>query len=124
MSVFDLQSFIKEPSLDKFDKCRKDDLLKIADQYRISVVKQALKKTIKSVILQKLVELHVLVLPDADDAEAGLSAAADARLKSRYAGEGAEQGRRGGGAGRCQGCLAALLSLFSLFQWVWRRCAA
>ncbi|KAL1265212.1 hypothetical protein QQF64_003239 [Cirrhinus molitorella] len=74
MNTFDLQSFIEKPTLDKFDRCRKDDLLKIADHYGISVVRQALKKTIKSALYQKLVELNVLVLSDADDGEAAQSA--------------------------------------------------
>lgn len=30
MSSLDLQLFIDNPTFDKFDKCRKDDLLKIA----------------------------------------------------------------------------------------------
>ncbi len=93
MNIFDLQSFIDNPTLDKFDRCRKDDLLKIAEHYGISVVRQALKKTIKGVILQKLVELDVLVLPDADDGEAAQSAG-DTRPSSPVAiGEGAERGR-------------------------------
>ncbi len=86
MNIFDLQSFIDNPTLDKFDRCRKDDLLKIAEHYGISVVRQALKKTIKGVILQKLVELDVLVLPDADDGEAAQSAG-DTRPSSPVASE-------------------------------------
>lgn len=41
MSTFDLQLFINNPTLDKFDRCRKDDLLKIADHYGFSVVRKA-----------------------------------------------------------------------------------
>lgn len=43
MSTFVLQLFTDNPTLDKFDKCRKDDL-KITNHYRISVVRQALNK--------------------------------------------------------------------------------
>ncbi len=40
--------------------CRKQDLLQIADHYQTSVSRQALKKEIKSRVLQHLSELNVL----------------------------------------------------------------
>lgn len=71
MALFDLQSFIDKPSIEQFDSCRKDDLLKIVDYYKISVVKKALKKNIKSAIFERLVELRIFTLPSVDAGETG-----------------------------------------------------
>ncbi|KAG1925997.1 hypothetical protein F2P79_025153, partial [Pimephales promelas] len=46
-----------------FDQCRKDDLLKIADHYKIVVVRQALKKDIKNAIFERLVEINIFSRP-------------------------------------------------------------
>lgn len=74
MSTFDLQSFIADPTLEIFDRCRKDDLLQIAEYYRIPVVRQSLKHIIKNEIWKHLVELKVFLFPDADSERAGMSA--------------------------------------------------
>ncbi|KAG1952330.1 gag-pol fusion protein [Pimephales promelas] len=63
MALFDLQSFVEHPSLEQFDQCRKDDLLKIADHYKIVVVRQALKKDIKNAIFERLVEINIFSRP-------------------------------------------------------------
>ncbi|XP_043098834.1 uncharacterized protein LOC122347537 [Puntigrus tetrazona] len=63
MAEFALETFLKSPSLELIDKCRKDDLLCIAAHFKIVVTKQQLKRDIKSAVLQQLVELGVLVLP-------------------------------------------------------------
>ncbi|XP_016388304.1 uncharacterized protein LOC107724040 [Sinocyclocheilus rhinocerous] len=67
MADFDLEAFINVPTLEQLDKCRKDDLISIAAHYRISVSRQQLKREIKSIVLKKLVELGVLVLPEASE---------------------------------------------------------
>ncbi len=64
MAGFDLEAFISAPTLEQFDKCRKDDLISIAAHYQIPVLKQQLKREIKNIVLQKLVELGVLALPE------------------------------------------------------------
>ncbi len=64
MAGFDLEAFISAPNLEQLDKCRKDDLISIAAHFQISVLKQQLKREIKNIVLQKLVELGVLVLPE------------------------------------------------------------
>ncbi|GAA6112249.1 uncharacterized protein LOC110439519 [Tachysurus ichikawai] len=61
MALFDLQTFIKGPSLEQLDRCRKDDLFAIAAHYKISIVRQARKEEIKHVVLQSLNELKVLL---------------------------------------------------------------
>lgn len=40
MSSFDLQDFIKNPTPERLDKCRKDDLIEIAEHFKIHVSKQ------------------------------------------------------------------------------------
>lgn len=71
MALFDLQAFIKNPTIGQINKCRKDDLFAIAAHYKISVVRQALKKEIKHTVLQGLFELNVLLMSgDAVDEEA------------------------------------------------------
>ncbi len=64
MAGFDLEAFISAPTLEQFDKCRKDDLISIAAHYQIPVLKQQLKREIKNIVLQKLVELGVLAVPE------------------------------------------------------------
>lgn len=58
MEVFSLQNFVILPSLEHL--CRKQDLLQIADHDQIAVSRQALKKEIKSRVLQRLSELNAL----------------------------------------------------------------
>ncbi|XP_067263779.1 uncharacterized protein [Chanodichthys erythropterus] len=74
MSTFDLQSFVANPTLQVFERCRKDELLQIADHYRIPVVRQSLKRIIKNEILKRLVELKVFLFPDAESERADTSA--------------------------------------------------
>ncbi|XP_058610941.1 uncharacterized protein LOC131526610 [Onychostoma macrolepis] len=63
MADFDLDTFVSAPTVEQFDKCRKDDLMCIAAHFKIAVSKQRLKKEIKSTVSQRLVELGVLELP-------------------------------------------------------------
>ncbi len=62
--MFILERFLDSPSQEELDGCRKDDLLRIASHFEISVNKQSLKKEIKSVVFDRLVELNVLVLQE------------------------------------------------------------
>ncbi|XP_051971544.1 piggyBac transposable element-derived protein 2-like [Xyrauchen texanus] len=71
MALFNLQSFISSPSEEQIDLCRKQDLLMIAEHYHIQIGRQALKKDIKSIILQRLVDLNVLFLSGASGEETG-----------------------------------------------------
>lgn len=59
-----VRRFIENPTLDLFEKCRKDDLLAIAEHFQISVSRQSLKRTIKTVVLDGLSELNVLTLAE------------------------------------------------------------
>ena len=45
---FNLQDFIDNPSFEKVDSCRKDDLLCIAKHFNISIQKYGVKKDIKN----------------------------------------------------------------------------
>lgn len=71
MTSFDLKTFIDDPTVELFDKCRKDDLLAIASHFQIPVAKQSLKKEIKNVVWDRLLELKVLVVPDSYSVSVG-----------------------------------------------------
>ncbi len=57
---FDLTAFTLAPSVEGCDRCRKDDLLKIADFFKIAVSRHAAKKDIKTVLHRRLVEDQIL----------------------------------------------------------------
>lgn len=78
MADFDLDSFVSAPTVEQLDTCRKDDLLRDADHFQISVSRQEFKWDIKSVVVQHLGEQGMLVL-------AGSSSGVDARLSSEAA---------------------------------------
>lgn len=61
--MFDLDSFLATPSLSQIDRCRKDDLAKIAHHFSITYPKPILKRELKALIVDKLVELKLIVLP-------------------------------------------------------------
>ena len=61
--IFDLEGFVKDPTIGKFDSCRKDDLIFIADHFRIVVNEALSKRKIKVVLCVKLVDMGVLVVP-------------------------------------------------------------
>ncbi len=78
---FDLISFTLSPSLEVFEKCRKKDLVLIAEFFNIVVPREATKRVIKDLLFKKLVEEGVLpmsseeslgepeVFPNADSIE-------------------------------------------------------
>ncbi len=37
MADFDLESFVSAPTVEQLDACRKDDLLRVAEHFQISV---------------------------------------------------------------------------------------
>lgn len=62
MAELDLEHFINAPTIEQLDKCRKDDLIRVAEHFKIKVSKQQLKREIKSVVVHNLGELGVLQL--------------------------------------------------------------
>lgn len=60
MDLFDLEGFVHSLTLDKFDKCQKDDLCLIADYFSISVTKSLVKRELKAIVLDGLVTRHHL----------------------------------------------------------------
>lgn len=60
------QNFIENPSFEVFERCRKDELIVIADHFRISVRQQLLKREIKDFLLHRLVEMDILVLSETE----------------------------------------------------------
>ncbi|XP_073807553.1 uncharacterized protein [Danio rerio] len=59
MALSNVEAFLNNPSLEQFDKCRKDELFKIAEHFQISISRQFLKKTIKKILYDHLVEIGV-----------------------------------------------------------------
>ena len=66
--VFDIEEFVKGPTLAEIDACRKEDLHAIAFHYKIPVPKSAGKDELKTRVLSGLVVKNILVvLPGAQD---------------------------------------------------------
>ncbi len=59
-SKFELDKFAITPTEEQFERCRKDDLLVIADFYNIAVPQSALKMEIKETLHKELVKQKVL----------------------------------------------------------------
>lgn len=58
--AFELVSFTLCPTVEVFDKCRKDDLLQVADFFNISVSRHVSKRLIKAELQKVLVEQGIL----------------------------------------------------------------
>ncbi|KAL1266443.1 hypothetical protein QQF64_002118 [Cirrhinus molitorella] len=71
MASFDLKGFVETPLLEQLDTCKKDDLFAIASHFQITVNKQSRKAEIKSIVLDRLVEMNVLGLPAQADTVLG-----------------------------------------------------
>lgn len=63
MTTFDLRSFLDNPSWEVFDKCRRVDLMTLADHYSVSIPQSLVKAEVKRLVLNVLLEEQVLVLP-------------------------------------------------------------
>lgn len=61
MASFDLQAFFCHPSHVQLEKCREDDLIEVANHFCIPIRRQALKKLIKSDVVNYLVETKVFL---------------------------------------------------------------
>lgn len=57
---FDLMSFTLYPTTVEFNKCRKADLLQIADFFNILVPREGSKQVVKEKLYRKLVETGIL----------------------------------------------------------------
>ncbi len=56
MADLNLESFVSAPTVEQLDACRKEDLLRVAEYFQISVSRQQLKRDIKRVVVQHLGE--------------------------------------------------------------------
>jgi len=52
---FNLTAFTLAPSTEQFVRCRKDDLFKIADFFKIEIPRDASKKAVKTLLYNELV---------------------------------------------------------------------
>ena len=68
---FNLDDFVKQPSLDVFHKCTKDNLIDIADHYNIKVLSTKAKKAVKPELWAALFDKGIL--PDPSMAASGTS---------------------------------------------------
>lgn len=57
---FDLTKFTLSPTLKEFERCRKRDLIQIAEFYKVTVLKDAKKQVIKDELYGRLVENGIL----------------------------------------------------------------
>lgn len=62
MADFDLNRFVSSPTIEQLNKCRKDDLIRVAEHFQIKVNRQQLKREIKRVMVKGLEELGVLLV--------------------------------------------------------------
>ncbi|KAK3892311.1 hypothetical protein Pcinc_003835 [Petrolisthes cinctipes] len=60
MSLFDLEAFVKSPTIEVLSDLRKQDWLDIANSYKIPCNDRAKKEVIKNVVVEGLVTLEVL----------------------------------------------------------------
>ncbi len=74
---FDLTAFTLAPSIEVCDRCRKDDLLQIAQFFKIAVSRHSTKKDIKTVLHRKLAEDQIFpeltITSDVEEEELHLS---------------------------------------------------
>ncbi len=63
MPHFDLELFVRNPTLEQIELCRKEDLLAIAKHFSFPVSKQSLKSELRAQVVDKLAEMNVLALP-------------------------------------------------------------
>ena len=61
--MFDLKAFLAQPSIEQFNKLLKDDLLELADHLGIVLHRPTLKDEVKTLVLQKLIDLDLLSVP-------------------------------------------------------------
>lgn len=66
MASFDLEAFVRDPSLDKLDSCRKVDLYVLAEHYDFVVPRTIVKVKLKELIMERLIAECVF-----NDGEAG-----------------------------------------------------
>lgn len=62
--MFSLEEFVKNPSLELLNVCRKQDLFLVADHFKLLINKQDCKAEVKQKIRDQLLELNVLLMPN------------------------------------------------------------
>ena len=60
MAKFDFEDFVLCPTVEQFDRCRKDNLLLLADFFHVSVPRSTNKREIKTVLYEELVGQRIL----------------------------------------------------------------
>ena len=61
--MFHFKAFLVQPIIDQFNKLLKDDLLELADRFGIIFQRPTLTDEVKTVVLQKPIELDFLSVP-------------------------------------------------------------
>ncbi len=75
---FDFSAFTLSPSIEAFNRCKKKDLLLIADFFDIAVHKGVTKQVLKEKLFGKLVEASILPRDSEDSVEVQSEAAVQA----------------------------------------------
>lgn len=80
--VFDLQTFVANPTVEVLDDCRKCDLLEIAHHYSIAVSSALRVNEVREVVLPGLVGGGMLILPKPDEVAGVVTAPGDVGASS------------------------------------------
>ncbi|MED6285422.1 hypothetical protein CHARACLAT_029145, partial [Characodon lateralis] len=94
MAQFNLKRFLESPSLELLESCQKDDLAQISAHFCIYYLRQFLKKELRNLVVEKLVELGVLVFSEisvSSVAQPALTSAAVAQSEALSSDEGGKK---------------------------------
>lgn len=86
MAQFNIDQFLEQPSFEQLASCRKADLFEIASYFSISHSRQLLKKELRDLIVNKLVELNLLSLPSQIQSSSALPTVAEPAAETESAG--------------------------------------
>lgn len=75
---FSLEEFVKHPTVDQVNSCRKDELVEMADHFNIPVTKTMLKREIRDRLVGGLMEQGVITLSEPVRPASPLSTSAEA----------------------------------------------
>ena len=64
MAGFAIEEFLGNPSVERLDHCRKDDLFAIATHFGVSFSKSMVKAELKEAVMRMLVDMNVLIMDD------------------------------------------------------------
>ena len=67
--MFDIEAFLAQPTFETLNKLLKDELIDLANYLKVHVAKPILKDDVRTRVLDKLIELGKLTVPDPSPVE-------------------------------------------------------